>query len=568
MLKTYVFIMFLLMIAAPSSPAQEFWFRPGSVPISPDPLAIRPGKIGIGVPTTQWNNFNNATGNYTFTNDIQFLVQEDNIGHLERGTFGGTGSGDLWSAYGGPFEGFFPNFYGLKFQWGPYAVNYQLQARGTGNFDNQVKDAQIAWNSGNGASPGRGRLDIGNLDAGNQFNPRMSFLDNGNIGIGTDTPIDKLQIQGGNLRLDDGREISFGSVIEDLFSRPPAIRASMSGGFTFFPTTRKSNFLSIDRGSISPLITQIASNENLQIGTLFGGSDFYPGISISGIGSNPQRVIPVIQISESRLTFSNSNHIQISSPLILPTLLSSGGTDLGTSNRPFDDVWADDYFTVSDKREKDNIQPLPFGLEHLMKLNPVSYQWKNRVDKKIQYGLIAQEVQEVMPEAVYDPTKETAYDEEGKALPVDPEARMGIAYNDLIPMLIKSIQELNAKVAKQEEIIATLTGETDETTARQFSTNDGLVAEDLSEKGIKLYQNAPNPFDQATVIRYYLPEGTANARLFVYDMQGNQVKSINLKTTGEASVTFDAGALKSGIYFYTIFANGEAEDIKRMVLTR
>ena len=555
MLKTYVFIMFLLMIAAPSSPAQEFWFRPGSVPISPDPLAIRPGKIGIGVPTAQWNNFNNATGNYTFTNDIRFLVQEDNIGHLERGTFGGTGSGDLWSAYGGPFEGFFPNFYGLKFQWGPYAVNYQLQARGTSNFDNQVKDAQIAWNSGNGTAPGRGRLDIGNLDANNQFNTRMSFLDNGNVGIGTTSPTDRLEIVGGDLRIGNQNFLKLGSSGSRIGNVITQVR--------IFPSN-DSRFLRVENSNLNGNNVRISSSESLQLGA--AGS--FTGIQINP-GPNPTTLtFRAINITGDSNIELRSNVIDLGTPVARPRSLSVGGTDLGASNRPFDDVWADNFFNVSDIREKENIQPLTLGLDHLMKLNPVSYQWKNRDDKKIQYGLIAQEVQEVIPEAVYGPTNEIEYDDEGRVIPADPEARMGIAYNKLIPTLIKSIQELNAKVAKQEEIIAALTGETGETTARLSGTDEGLTDENLAAKGIKLYQNFPNPFDQATEIRYYLPEGAASASLFVYDIQGNEVKRMVLNTTGEASVTLDGGALQAGVYFYTIFANGEVGEIKRMVLTR
>jgi hypothetical protein len=56
---------------------------------------------------------------------------------------------------------------------------------------------------------------------------------------------------------------------------------------------------------------------------------------------------------------------------------------------------------TSDRRLKTNIIPLTYGLADILKLNPVSYNWKDGTNGK-QFGFIAQEVQEVMPDAVKD----------------------------------------------------------------------------------------------------------------------------------------------------------------------
>jgi hypothetical protein len=53
----------------------------------------------------------------------------------------------------------------------------------------------------------------------------------------------------------------------------------------------------------------------------------------------------------------------------------------------------------SDRRLKNNIIPLTYGLSDILKLNPVSYNWKDGTNGK-QFGFIAQEVQEIMPDAV------------------------------------------------------------------------------------------------------------------------------------------------------------------------
>jgi hypothetical protein len=53
----------------------------------------------------------------------------------------------------------------------------------------------------------------------------------------------------------------------------------------------------------------------------------------------------------------------------------------------------------SDRRLKTSIIPLTYGLSDILKLNPVSYNWKDGTNGK-QFGFIAQEVQEIMPDAV------------------------------------------------------------------------------------------------------------------------------------------------------------------------
>jgi hypothetical protein len=67
------------------------------------------------------------------------------------------------------------------------------------------------------------------------------------------------------------------------------------------------------------------------------------------------------------------------------TVYSNGGTLTNTN--------------PSDRRLKTNIIPLNYGLADILKLNPVSYNWKDGTNGK-QFGFIAQDVQEVMPDAI------------------------------------------------------------------------------------------------------------------------------------------------------------------------
>ena len=56
--------------------------------------------------------------------------------------------------------------------------------------------------------------------------------------------------------------------------------------------------------------------------------------------------------------------------------------------------------TASDERLKENIEPLEGSLNKILKLKGVKYDWKNKERGTNQIGLIAQEVEKVVPEVV------------------------------------------------------------------------------------------------------------------------------------------------------------------------
>jgi hypothetical protein len=96
---------------------------------------------------------------------------------------------------------------------------------------------------------------------------------------------------------------------------------------------------------------------------------------------------------------------------------------------------------VSDEKLKTNICSLACGIDRVSLLNPVTYTWiDEKYGKGGQIGFIAQEVEKVVPEAVF----KTSDDDYG--------------FNDrpLVALLTKTIQELNDKYNSQEERIIQL----------------------------------------------------------------------------------------------------------------
>jgi len=96
-------------------------------------------------------------------------------------------------------------------------------------------------------------------------------------------------------------------------------------------------------------------------------------------------------------------------------------------------------FGSSDKRLKDNIQPIENPLEKMDKIGGYTFDWNEKQDayKGHDVGVIAQEIEEVLPELVT--TRDTGY--------------KAVKYEKIVPLLIESIKENTKKIKELEEEI-------------------------------------------------------------------------------------------------------------------
>jgi hypothetical protein len=91
----------------------------------------------------------------------------------------------------------------------------------------------------------------------------------------------------------------------------------------------------------------------------------------------------------------------------MPTLKKSGyGNIAHAAAKPPPEcpqAWSvDGSINTSDARDKKNIRDLDYGLKEVMQMHSVKFNWKNSEEKIDKVGLIAQELQKVIPEAVKD----------------------------------------------------------------------------------------------------------------------------------------------------------------------
>jgi hypothetical protein len=113
--------------------------------------------------------------------------------------------------------------------------------------------------------------------------------------------------------------------------------------------------------------------------------------------------------------------------------VNSSGVGIGTITQS--GTTAVLYNTSSDQRLKDNIVDAPSASDDIDAIQVRSFDWKTDGSHQ-KYGMVAQELQSVAPEAV--------------SAPEDPEEMMGVDYSKLVPMMLKEIQSLRARIAALE----------------------------------------------------------------------------------------------------------------------
>ena len=222
--------------------------------------------------------------------------------------------------------------------------------------------------------------------AGGGLLERMAIDNSGNVGIGTTSPQTLLSVE------TSGTQNTVSPII-----------TSQSSGTTYTGLYSIRDGAGDQRGLIFQVYTaNVGLNERMRItsggdvcinATTSGGYKFYVNGS-AAFGS----------------VFVGS--------LGTGTVYSSSGTLTNTN--------------PSDKRLKDNITPITYGLNEVLQLNPVSFDWKNDNNKNKQFGFIAQEVQKVMPEAVI----------EGEYLGLEKDA--------IYTALVNAIKELEARLKTLE----------------------------------------------------------------------------------------------------------------------
>jgi hypothetical protein len=326
---------------------------------------------------------------------------------------------------------------------------------------------------------------------------------------------------------------------------------------------------------INALIYNTTGNYNSAVGysALQGNitGSFNTAIGYSAGGTNPDNLTNSTTIGYGAIATA-SDQVRIGN--------SSVGSIGGYAN------WSN----ISDGRAKKNIRADVPGLDFISLLQPVTYNLdldamdnlsgidkakkeklekdmpqdlKDRNEKarkakqeQVQTGFVAQDVEKT--------AKSIGYDFSG--VNVDERGIYSLSYAEFVVPLVKAVQELRAQNDLLQQQINELkeNSVTLRSAANETGTT-GIVSPAIAQ--CKLSQNAPNPFTNQTEIRYSVATGVKNAYICIFDMQGKMLKKTDA-FTGQNSVTIQGSTLQAGIYLYSLIADGQEVDTKRMILTK
>lgn len=274
-----------------------------------------------------------------------------------------------------------------------------------------------------------------------------------NIGINNNNPTNKLHITGTSPAI---------RVVDGLQAAGYVITSDASGnaywgdptGLVFTGTSYDWNFVS--GSTFADPISHWGPTVIGRTGTTLHHLDVDNGTtsgSTFGIGD-----VEIISDGNNEIIF-NQNFVPITD--------NTAALTVGTSTNRWNTIYAaNGTIQTSDRNQKKNIQTIPYGLTELLQLRPVSYYWKsekhNAIEipndkKQLKLGLIAQEVQKIIPEVVYTSSYNALNPENETQLTKVENDLLGINYEELLPVLVKAKQEQNSIIKALQERIDELT---------------------------------------------------------------------------------------------------------------
>ncbi|MEO8088406.1 MAG: tail fiber domain-containing protein [Bacteroidota bacterium] len=232
-------------------------------------------------------------------------------------------------------------------------------------------------------------------------------------------------------------------------------------------------------------------------------------------------------------------------------------------------------YLASDLNLKDNIQNIVNPLDIINQLNPKSYTFKREQNISMQledgthFGLLAQDVENILPQLVKSCVHPPRYDSLGNVI-YDAIDFKALNYTEFIPFLIAGMKE-------QQQIIEGLQTQIDILNGggqRNRNPGDGeeeegsvnsIDVELKNSKTIILDQNNPNPFHDQTKISFFISDDIKSAQILFYDNNGTVLRTVVINEKGKGELNVYAPDLSSGIYTYTLIADGKVIETKKMV---
>jgi hypothetical protein len=256
---------------------------------------------------------------------------------------------------------------------------------------------------------------------------RMRLDSSGNLGIGTTNPVRQLQI-GNNTGANDIISLQSdptgqGSI---MFGDDQTTAAEYRGMIRY---NHPSDAMQFWTSSTERM--RLDSSGNLLVGHT--GTNIYADSSGQGISANQNGRLDVKR-DDVLAIFNRTSWTSGNAPV---QQFRTNGTAVGEITVTSSGTT---YNTTSDARLKTDIQPIADATDRLMQMNPVSHKWKADPEADAVVGFIAQEMQEIVPEAV-----------SGEP---DGDEMMSMDYGRITPVIVAALQDAHRKIQELESRLA------------------------------------------------------------------------------------------------------------------
>jgi Chaperone of endosialidase/Secretion system C-terminal sorting domain len=510
---------------------------------------------------------NGFMGVGTINPSAKFQVFGGQISQVQAGTFGLFAAPNEWIGLGVAGSASFPitSVYGLGMARGGFAGYYNLVDNGA------VKDMVIGFGN-EGAALGTQRMRIRSILTNGASAPVnrdiMVINPNGYVGIGNDpgnvalavdaTPAVLPAVPGlvrGISVLTAGSFASpatatFASIGEQFSSScpNPAIVGMRAQNGTAGINCQVSNNVAEMVWQDLTYTGNVGSTTGAEARMTFNFRNANPGPCLAG---NSREVMTILA----------NGRVGINTPVPIPFAVTNvppvGGLAIDFYLDVNGGVRAEGYWAFSDQRFKSNVQTLQNPMERIMKIRGTSYTFRGPSAQEgavgvPQIGFIAQELEQVVPEAVVKGS----------------DGVYAVNYNSLTPLLVEGIKQ-------QQTTIQTLTDRVAELEKQLAQQNPGSTAPTgtfqdqlpVNPALGNLQQNVPNPFNQQTVINFNVAQNAGVAMIAIYDLNGRQIRSEQVNQRGAGQLVINANELSPGMYIYALIVDGKAADSKRMIVT-